>query len=333
MSLSNEIQPLDRVAGSRELPDGDVLRLAGPDCLVALDRVVSQEVKSLRDGEGRLALLLAPKGQFRALMAVFRGAGEVVVLAPPGRGAEVAAQLRAYLRFNRVTLAALGWGGGLCLVAGAGWERAAAALGVEAGAVSASGSAVAGEPGDRLLLLGQTFLGTSGATIVPESAAAGERLRAALGAAGVEETSDAALELARITAGFPAWGRELTDTVLPPEVGLESVAISYTKGCYVGQETIARLKTYGHTNRTLVRLRQTGGSDLAPPLPLPLAAAGEEKPRGQLTSCERHPALGRVGLALVRRELALPGTTLSGASYSFRVVAPGDVATASVGRR
>ena len=302
------------------LPDGDVLRLSGKEPLVALDRVVSQQVRNLRDGEGRIALLLAPKGQFRALMAVCRAADETLVLAPRGRGGELAAQLGAYLKFNRVAVEPIGWAGGCHVVAGPGWREAAAALGVDVERVCGGGCAVAGGAGDRLLLLGQAFTGGEGATICAESARAAGRLDETLLASGAVEVDAAALELARIRAGFPAWGSELTDVVLPPEVGLDTLAISYTKGCYVGQETIARIKAYGHTNRTLVRVRQCDGPDLCPDLPLPLTMAGEDKPRGQLTSCVRHPERGWLGLALVRHELAAPGSRLLGARHAFGVL-------------
>jgi folate-binding protein YgfZ len=303
---------------------GDILHLAGKEPFVALDRIVSQEVRSLVDGHGRLALLLAPKGQFRALMAVFRASEEALVLAPRGHGGELAAQLGSYLRFSRVAVEPLDWLGGCEVVAGPGWRGVAAALGADPERVAGGGCTVVGGAGERLVLFGQTFTGGEGATICAESEIAGTRLDETLRSAGAAEVDETALELARVCAGFPAWGKELTDNVLPPEVGLDAVAISYTKGCYVGQETIARLKTYGHANRTLVRVRQCGGPDLRPDLPLPLAREGDGKAQGQLTSCERHPERGWLGLALVRRELATPGSLLVGARYAFGVLAPGD---------
>jgi len=107
--------------------------------------------------------------------------------------------------------------------------------------------------------------------------------------------------------------------VLPAEAGIEEETISYSKGCYVGQETVARMRTYGHPNRGLVGLRQVTGSADTPALPLPLTAAGEEKSRGSLTSWGWHPEHGGVGLALVRRELAQPGARLAGDGREFDV--------------
>ncbi len=321
MTLDEQLGAIEARVGSLILPDGDLLRLVGSDPLGALDRVISQEVRSLRDGEGRLALLLAPKGQFRALVAVFRALDGVFLLAPPGRGSELAASLGAYLKFSRIATEPLAWSGGAALLIGPGWVRAAAGFGLDASGEAAGSCGVVGGAGERLLWLVQTFTGAPGAVVVAESEGARRRLDEALAAAGAVGLGDEAIALDRIRRGFPAWGHELTETVLPPEVGLETLTISYSKGCYVGQETIARLKTYGHPNRVLVGVRQASGPDDSPSLPLALAAAGEDKVRGQLTSVGRHPALGGVGLALVRREIAAPGTTLTGGGRSFAVSA------------
>ena len=86
-----------------------------------------------------------------------------------------------------------------------------------------------------------------------------EEIRKAFLAAGAHDASLADLESLRIQAGIPRWGFELTEAVLPDEAGLrERGFISDTKGCYVGQETVARIKTYGHVNRNLVRLLLDG---------------------------------------------------------------------------
>lgn len=320
MSPADEVTAIENGTGSLALPDGDLLRVAGEEPLAALDRVVSQEVRSLRDGQGRLALLLAPKGQFRALMAVLCAGGDTLLLAPAGRGAQVAGLLLPYLRFSRVAVEPLGWPGGALRVVGPRWAGVAAALGVDAARVE-SGCAVAGEAGARLLLAGQTFAGVPGFTAVAESAVARAGLDAALRAAGTVVVGERALDTARIAAGFPAWGAELTDTVLPPEVGIEKLAISYTKGCYVGQETMARMKTYGRPNWRLARLCQLDGPPEAPSLPAELLADGAEKPKGRLTSWAWHPDRGGIALALVHRT-AEASADLVFPDRRFKIAAP-----------
>ena len=77
--------------------------------------------------------------------------------------------------------------------------------------------------------------------------------------APMTETIDAeTLEVLRIEAAVPRWGADMDETTIPNEAGLGARAISYDKGCYIGQETIARIKTYGHVNRQLVQMGVTG---------------------------------------------------------------------------
>jgi tRNA-modifying protein YgfZ len=320
MSLAEELAAIENGLGATAVPVGDLLHVGGVEPLAALDRVVSQEVRSLRDGQGRLALLLAPKGQFRALMAVLHAGGDTVLLAPAGRGSDVARLLSPYLRFSRVTVEPLRWQGGALRVVGPYWTRVVAALGIDA-ARGETGCAVAGDPSDRLLVAGQTFAGVPGFTAVAESAAARAGLDAALRAAGTEVVGEHALETARIAAGFPAWGAELTDTVLPPEVGIEALAISYRKGCYVGQETMARMKTYGRPNWRLARLLQLAGPQEAPPLPADLLVVAGEKAKGRLTSWAWHPGQGGIALALIHRTVEV-GAELLLQDRRFKIAAP-----------
>jgi len=116
------------------------------------------------------------------------------------------------------------------------------------------------------------------------------------------------VETLRLEHGIPRWGAELTTHTLPPEAGSHMLgAISYTKGCYVGQETIARLKSVGHVNKTLVFLR----SDSAefPPAGAKLVHDGREV--GTVTSSGFSPRLERgIALAYVQRQHASEGIVL-----------------------
>jgi folate-binding protein YgfZ len=108
------------------------------------------------------------------------------------------------------------------------------------------------------------------------------------------------LERLRILAGTPRWGRELDDRVLPAEAGLEKHAISFTKGCYPGQEPIARLHHRGHPNRTL-RVLALGVGEV-PPYDAELTLDG--KAVGRVTSAAADSRHGVIGLGYVRREIA-----------------------------
>jgi len=130
------------------------------------------------------------------------------------------------------------------------------------------------------------------------------RVIAALTAAGAVPVDEAAAEVRRVETGRPRFGVDLDDSVIPQEAGLNERAVSFTKGCYVGQETVARLFYRGKPNRHLRGLRLSGPAASGAPLRL------GEREVGRVGSVAASPALGPIALALVRRE-AEPGSTLA----------------------
>jgi folate-binding protein YgfZ len=112
------------------------------------------------------------------------------------------------------------------------------------------------------------------------------------------------VEIARIESGRPRYGVDLDDTVIPQEAGLNERAVSFTKGCYVGQETVARLYYRGRPNRLLRGLRIS--EQVSPGVPLFLG----DRQVGQITSTACSPTFGSIGLALVRREAPV-GTSVT----------------------
>jgi folate-binding protein YgfZ len=135
------------------------------------------------------------------------------------------------------------------------------------------------------------------------AADAGPTVRAVLAAAGAVPVSEAAAEVLRVESGRPRFGVDLDDTVIPQEAGINERAVSFTKGCYVGQETVARLHYRGKPNRHLRGLRLSAPA--APGTELRLG----ERAVGRLGSVVASPRLGPIALALVRREAA-PGDRL-----------------------
>jgi folate-binding protein YgfZ len=116
------------------------------------------------------------------------------------------------------------------------------------------------------------------------------------------------LEMLRMEAAVPLWGVDMDENTIPNEAGLEGCAISYDKGCYIGQETIARIKTYGHVNRHLVQLKLAGG---AVPARGTRILAGD-KEVGTVTSAVRSARFAApVALGYVRRELAKAGAIVT----------------------
>ncbi len=122
------------------------------------------------------------------------------------------------------------------------------------------------------------------------------------------------LERLRILAGAPRWGRELDDRVLPAEAGLEARAISFSKGCYPGQEPVARLHYRGHPNRGLRVLRLAG--DELPPYDVELSHEG--KTVGRITSAVRDGD-GLLALAYVRREVPDDAVLTTGSSSATQL--------------
>lgn len=129
----------------------------------------------------------------------------------------------------------------------------------------------------------------------------------AIRAAGAGPCGCRAMDAVRIEAGWPVYGRDITEENLPQEVARDDRAISFNKGCYLGQETIARIDSRGHVNRVLVGLRFDG--EEVPPRGAELSAQGQLV--GKVTSAAFSPRLGvAVGLGYVRREHNTPGFVL-----------------------
>ncbi len=131
-----------------------------------------------------------------------------------------------------------------------------------------------------------------------------ETVRGTLEATGAISVSEAAAEIVRVEHGRPRYGIDLDESTIPQEAGLNQRAVSFTKGCYVGQETVARLYYKGKPNRHLRGLRLSEPSEPGAALVL------GERSVGSLGSSVLSPRFGAIGLALVRRE-AEPGATVA----------------------
>jgi folate-binding protein YgfZ len=136
-----------------------------------------------------------------------------------------------------------------------------------------------------------------------------EGLLAALSRLGAEPVSEETAEVLRVERGRPRYGIELDDTVIPQEAGLNARAVSFTKGCYVGQETVARLHYRGKPNRHLRGLRCSAPVERGDELRL------GDRVVGHVASSVQSPRLGPIALALVRRQ-APPGTELQAGTDS-----------------
>ena len=213
----------------------DVLHVSGPDAVAFLQGQLSQEVAGLATGASAWSLLLAPTGKVVSWLRVTRtGETEVVLDGDAGSGDATLARLE---RFKLRTKAHLDP------------ERSMPCLAVR-------GVPTAGQRSGLPIV----WPGTDGYDLLGPSGAAPE---------GVALADLAAYELARIEAGVPAFGRELTDVTIPVEAGqwLIDASVSFTKGCYTGQELVARVDARGgHAPRPIRRLVIAGPASPGDPV-------------------------------------------------------------------
>ena len=271
------------------------LGLTGPEAKAFLNGQVSNEIEALEPGQGCYAALLTHKGKMLADLRVIDTADELLLLCERSALQALFDALRRFkigfdCELHKRTLER-----GLLSLIG----PAAMQLGGLSPELQEHANAP-GEIGGAPVLAIRTDVGVD---VVCDSADT-ERVRAALIDGGAVQVDEAAADVLRVEHGRPRYGVDLDDSVIPQEAGLNERAVSFTKGCYVGQETVARLHWRGKPNRHLRGLRL--GEEVQPGTGLRLG----EREVGVLTSVADSPRFGTVGLAIVRREAGV-GDTLA----------------------
>ncbi|MEO6323624.1 MAG: glycine cleavage T C-terminal barrel domain-containing protein [Thermoanaerobaculia bacterium] len=283
------------------------LVLRGKDRAEFLHGLVTNDVKGLKPGTGCYAAVLTPKGKMRADLTVLCVADSLILDTESQLAEPLTALLKGYVFYQDVTIENLSESTAVLHLEGRETPRILSSLGVrDLPAESHWHQQLDLDEGTTALLVNESRGGAVGVDLRIERSHAAQ-LVARLEQAGAHAEPIELLETARIEAGIPRWGRELDETVLPNEAGLERNAISYNKGCYMGQEIVARIKTYGHVNRLLVPLVLSPDAEVVPGAEI---RAGETK-IGAVTSVTRSTILGKtVALGYVKREFAAPETTL-----------------------
>jgi folate-binding protein YgfZ len=300
------------------------LAFTGPDRVRYLNAIVTNNVKDLREGEGALTLLLNPQGHILAELEVRRQAERLFGITYAMVRDAVTAWLDKYIIMDDVTLtdeteryATIGVEGPRCA------ELIAALSGVqlsslpELGAIEATVNGIPCEVENR-----SPVAGASGADFLVERGRAGELwsvLREAGAKFGGGAMGYAALSAQRLAQGVPWFACDFGEKQIPHEAGLEHTHISFTKGCYTGQEIIERVRSRGQVNRRRVSLRFAG--DQAPEAGARLFD-GKGAEVGHVTRVARswYPA-GILGMGYVRKEAAAPGTSLTWTGGAAEVVA------------
>lgn len=289
-----------------DLSDLARLRATGADILDLLHRLSTQDLKSLAVGEGRPTVLTSPKGRIVERLFVHRIAErEVLIVGGAGREQAILEHLRRYTFREETGLSGVTSETAQIATLGAGLPPPLPDPGPW-------GARAAEIDGAAVTVLGHDGFTPAGRSLVT-SAARRDVVVRLLAAAGTE-VGASALETWRVLEGLPACGAELTEDANPLEAGLRD-HVSFTKGCYVGQEVVARLNTYDKVSRGIARVR------FSEPGPFPEPGAPVEsgdRSIGRLTSLAVLPEGGAIGLAYVKaREVGAGGVTVGGRSVEL----------------
>jgi tRNA-modifying protein YgfZ len=306
--------------------------MRGKDRAALLQRLSTNEILQLRLGQGARTVLTTPIGRIIDVLTVHVLEDALLIVGSPGQGGPVWAHLKKNIFFNdQVTLEAAGRSHGQLALYGpaatALLERLSGAALSELQLQHTATIELAGVP---VLLARREPIGGVNWTLYPKA----EQLEAvhdALVASGALPLDTDTLDILRVEQGYGAFGRELSQEYIPLETGLLD-AVSFTKGCYVGQEIIARMESRGRLAKTLRGLklttddegRMTKASESEPFVfgrssfvtPMKLDVDGKEA--GDLTSVVISPRFGPIGLAYVRSAHAAPGTSVGIAGTNVR---------------
>ena len=286
------------------------LRVNGEKAAEMVAGLVTNDVAGLVPGQGCYAAALTAKGKIIADVRVFIEEGSVLTDAPPRAAAAWAAMVKKFVNprvaphvDESATMRNLG-------IFGASARHIVATLtAVQAPALTALASyahVTVDIGGHTVLVISSPDLGMEGFELIVRAEQFDDLWERAMNA-GATPAGLEAWEIARVEAGRPEWGLDIDDNTIPQEANFDELhAISYTKGCYVGQETVARVHFRGHVNKHL-RGVHAAGLD-APPIGATLHN-DQGLQVGDVRTAVRSPRLGGIALAMIRREVA-PGASL-----------------------
>jgi folate-binding protein YgfZ len=281
------------------------LALAGPDAKSFLQGQVSNDVEALRPATGCYATFLTPKGKMLGDVRILDADGELLLDTERVSLQEL---------FNMIRRFSIGYDTEL-------HKRTVqrgllSLLGPDSAAVAGASHLPDAEHAHGVIdvagIAARAIRTDNGIDLLCEATDT-DALQQALEARGAVPISDTVADLIRIERGRPRYGVDLDDSVIPQEADLNHRAVSFTKGCYVGQETVARLYYRGKPNRQLRGLR------LSAPGWTGAEITFGDRVVGRLGSIAHSPALGCIALALVRRE-APPGSHVTVGSDEIKAV-------------
>ena len=306
---------LRTTAGVLDLSFRGRLCLAGADRHRFLNGQVTNNVKDLKTGQGIYAALVTAKGRMQSDLNIYSLPDELLLDFEPGLSAGIAERFEKYVIADDVQIVDAAPLYGLLSVQGRNSAEVVNKLGL--GIPLAETTLAFGSISNPTL--GEIYcVNNSRGTIAgydlfaptDSLAAVADKLIAAAKELGGRACGWQALEMSRIEAGIPRFGADMDESNLPPETGIEARAISYSKGCYIGQEIIARIRTYGQVSKSLRGLLLPDDLETLPKKGDKLFLDGKEA--GFITSALASPSFGRnIALGYVRRECNKPGVMLN----------------------
>jgi folate-binding protein YgfZ len=305
-ALDRQYRALTTAVGRAVLSGRTIIAVTGDDCVGFLHSFVTNDVKRLAVGAGCEAFVTAPQGKTLGHVLLFREEHRIVLDTAPGQARTLIEHFERYVITEDVSFADQSEALTDVLVAGPAAGSVLSSVTRQQPPLSPLAHAPAMLAGRPVVVRKVELVGRN-SWLLQVARENVSDIEAALESAGAARC-EAAVESVRLEAGVPLFGLDITPDNLPQEIGRNEQAISFTKGCYLGQETVARIDALGHVNRLLAGLRFTG--DSIPAAGTSLFAGGQ--PAGRVTSAAWSPRLAApLGLALVRRAAAKPGTVLT----------------------
>jgi folate-binding protein YgfZ len=309
-----------------------IVELTGPDRVRYLNAIVSNDVKTLSEGRGTLALLLNPQGHILVELEIYALQDKLLLLSHASVRERTVATLDKFIIMDDVTLSDVtDQFGSLAIEGPRAGTVIAEACGLALEGFSEHAVAEVEIDGVACHLIRHSHFGFSGAEIIAPRehlALLWRNLHASVIAQHGAAIGMRAVNSLRLEAGIPWFPDDFNDTVIPHEAALEAAHISFSKGCYTGQEIVERVRSRGQVNRRRVQLKFSVAD---PPAPLTRlyardTAAGdanaESKEVGIITSSAFSPAANAaIGMAYVRREHNSPGSILDFSGGTATVVA------------
>ena len=319
-ALDTAIDALLDGAGLADLSARTQIEVSGTDRASFLHNLSTNEIRKLKSGGGCEAFFCDARGHIQAHVYIFCREQSLVIDSVPGAAEVLMPHLDRYLIREDVQLADRSGAWCELLLAGPNSGELLARLsGVDPAALTGRVATVeASLAGNYVQIRRFDFAGPHSFAIVGANGVR-DGIWIALRALGATPCGDQAIEVMRIAAGSPLFGIDITPRNLPQEVARDDRTISFVKGCYLGQETVARIDALGHVNRLLCGLRfnLAGAGDLPAAAGMTLTVGGQSV--GEITSAARSTRLGQVGLGYVRREHATPGSRLDSPAGAVEV--------------